>query len=243
MDDEVTRSGEDKNLGQLQLLLLRHGEVGSHNGDVPVTAAGLEYATTVGRFLGSEFPRIQILDGETLRTRQTAEAISAGARANGASVHGSRTAHSMRNPDLYVAGVRVNMVSTPAALAAQVDGFTPERAAAVPFFNGFFSAPDRIRFWLDHDKPCGETRAMVAERICCFAQSLVDLNDPGTLTVAVTHSPVLRACAIEFVGEDPGEPDWVAGLAVTVNSARSTSWRLQEALVDDGIDEHGSPDQ
>ena len=60
----------------------------------------------------------------------------------------SRVAFALRNPDLYVAGERVNMVSSAAALAEQVPGMTEDEAAVVPFFAKFFSHPDRIGWWL-----------------------------------------------------------------------------------------------
>lgn len=129
-----------------RLLLLRHGEVASHRGDVPVTEAGLAFAKEVGRRLGASEGPFSVLSGETLRTRQTALAITDGARSVGATVSDPRVSFAMRNPDIYVAGERVNMVSSPESLALQVDGLTVEKAAAVPFFREFFTATDRVGF-------------------------------------------------------------------------------------------------
>jgi hypothetical protein len=69
-----------------RLLLLRHGEVTSHRGDVAVTARGLDSAEDLGRRLAATADRIRVLTGETLRTRQTGAAIATGASAAGATV-------------------------------------------------------------------------------------------------------------------------------------------------------------
>lgn len=204
-----------------RLLLLRHGEVASHKGDVPLTQKGLEYAEKVGRILGGREKEISVLTGETLRTRQTAEAIVSGAQSVGCRVLGPKYSEAMRNPDIYVAGKRVNLVSSAEALADQITGFTTEQAGEVPFFKGFLDASDRIRYWLEHENPPGEDRVTVYRRVLNFAASLVDMNNTAFLTVAVTHSPVLRACAIGSFGNDIGEPNWVAGLSITVDSDRT----------------------
>lgn len=204
-----------------RLLLLRHGEVASHRGDVPVTGDGLALATQVGRRLAAREAELRLLSGETMRARQTAEAIADGARAAGCKVTGPNTCFAMRNPDLYVAGERVNLVSSADALAAQVAGFTPELADEVPFFHDFFRAPDRIAYWLHQPTPPGEDAAAVAQRVSNFAASLADRQGGEWMTVAVTHSPVLRACALQLIGEDPGEPQWLAGLMINIFPDRS----------------------
>jgi broad specificity phosphatase PhoE len=205
-----------------RLLLLRHGEVSSHRGDVAVTDRGLGSAENAGRRLAVVADRINVLTGETLRTRQTGAAIAAGARAAGATVDEPRVAFALRNPDIYVAGERVDMVSSAAALAEQVPGMTIEEAAAVPFFAEFFDHPDRIGWWLRLGDVPGDDAGALARRIDHFAASLPDRTaQPAELTVGVTHSPVLRACALAHLGQDPGEPEWLTGLELSVSSDRS----------------------
>src|SRR5829696_1426397 len=208
-----------------RLLLLRHGEVTSHRGDVAVTDRGLDSAEQLGRRLAATAGRIRVLIGETLRARQTGAAVATGARAAGAAVDEPRVAFALRNPDLYVAGERVDMVSSAAALAEQVPGMTVDEAAAVPFFAGFFEQPDRIGWWLRlaADVP-GDDAEAVARRIGHFAASLPDRTpQPAELTVGITHSPVLRACALAHLGHDPGEPEWLTGLELSVSSDRSVA--------------------
>jgi broad specificity phosphatase PhoE len=210
-----------------RLLLLRHGEVASHRGDVAVTDRGLDRAERVGRRLAASAGRLRVLTGETLRARQTGAAIAAGARAAGAAVEEPRVAFALRNPDLYVAGERVDMVSSAAALAEQVPGMTVDEAAAVPFFAEFFDHPDRVGWWLRLADPPGDDAGAMARRIGHFAASLPDrTTPPAELTVGVTHSPVLRACALAQLGHDPGEPEWLTGLELSVSSDRSVAaWR------------------
>jgi broad specificity phosphatase PhoE len=150
-----------------RLLLLRHGEVPSHRGDVAVTDRGLDGAKDIGRRLAAAAGRIRVLTGDTLRTRQTGAAIATGASAAGAAVGELRVAFALRNPD---------------------DAQT------------------------------------VARRIGHFAASLPDrTTQPAELTVGVTHSPVLRACAMAQLGHDPGEPEWLTGLEFSVSSDRSVA--------------------
>jgi broad specificity phosphatase PhoE len=204
-----------------RLLLLRHGEVTSHRGDVAVTDRGLEGAERLGRRLATTAGRLHVLTGGTLRARQTGAAIAAGAREAGAAVDEPRVAFALRNPDIYVAGERVEMVSSPAALAGQVPGMTVDEAAAVPFFAGFFDHPDRIGWWLRLGQVPGEDAEALARRIDHFAASLPDRTaQPAELTVGVTHSPVLRACALAHLGHDPGEPEWLTGLELSVGPDR-----------------------
>jgi broad specificity phosphatase PhoE len=207
-----------------RLLLLRHGEVASHRGDVAVTDRGLEGAEHLGRRLAAIAARIRVLTGGTLRARQTGAAIAAGASAAGAAVDEPRVAFALRNPDLYVAGERVDMVSSAAALAEQVPGMTVDEAAAVPFFAAFFDQPDRIGWWLRLADVPGDDASAVARRIGHFAASLPDrATRQAELTVGVTHSPVLRACALAHLGHDPGEPEWLAGLELSVSPGRAVA--------------------
>lgn len=210
-----------------RLYLLRHGEVTSHRGDVPVTDAGLRTAEDVGRRLaGRADGAIRVISGETRRTRDTAAAVARGAREAGAEVIEDGVAFALRNPDLYLAGVRVDMVSSEAAFAAQVPGFTETDVAKAAFFAEWLTVPDRVGWWVRHPTPPGDDAAAVATRIRSFAASLADRQDDTAFTVAVTHSPVLRACGLDVAGGDIGEPAWLAGLEAEIDADRSVRLRL-----------------
>ena len=204
-------------MSDVRLLFLRHGEVASHHGDVPVTDAGLVHAERTGKAVGaaSEEP-ISVLFGGTRRTRETAEAVVRGIGAP-ARVAGPVDAFALRNPDMYLAGSRVNMVSAPEFLAEQVPGMTREQVEAHAWWTAFMSAPDRIGWWLGQDDPPGESSADVARRLHRFARSLADAGPhSGRLVVCITHSPLLRSMLAASSGEDPGEPAYVTGALVRV---------------------------
>ena len=210
-----------------RLFLLRHGEVTSHRGDVPVTEDGLQTAVDVGRRLaGRADGAIRVISGETRRTRDTAAAVARGAREAGAEVLEDGVAFALRNPDLYLAGVRVNMVSSEEAFATQIPGFTEADVAKVEFFAQWLTVPDRVGWWVRHTSPPGDDAAAVAARIRTFASSLADREETPAFTVGITHSPVLRACALEVAGADIGEPNWLAGLEAEISGDRSVRLHL-----------------
>lgn len=213
---------------EVHLYLLRHGEVESHRGDVPITEAALDHAMEVGvRLAGAEEGPFLVLSGDTRRASQTAEKVAEGLVGSGASVEGPNVAHALRNPDLYLAGVRVNMVSSAEALASQVPGLNPEDVAGLDFYPQFFVESDRIGWWLGHDSPPGEDTADVAARVEAFARSLADPRPSRSpVVVAVTHSPLLRAVGLAALGEDIGEPGWVSGLLLTVRDTGEIETRL-----------------
>lgn len=202
----------------MQILFLRHGEVASHRGDVPVTQAGLLHAEQSGKAIAASFADpVTVFYGGTRRTRETAEAIIRGMDAF-ERVAGPIDSFALRNPDMYAAGTRVNMVSSPESLAEQVPGMTATQAAANAWWDTFFHAPDRIGWWLGQDDPPGETRDDVSARLQRFARTFADPGPyTGRLVVCVTHSPLLRSLAIGAGLPDPGELDYVTGSRVTVS--------------------------
>jgi broad specificity phosphatase PhoE len=117
-------------------------------------------------------------------------------------------------------------VSSEEAFAAQIPGFTAADVARVAFFREWLTAPDRVGWWVRHPGPPGDDAAAVAARIRTFAASLADRVDSAALTVAITHSPVLRACALDVTGGDIGEPRWLAGLEAEISTDRSVRLSL-----------------
>lgn len=212
----------------VRLYLLRHGEVESHRGDVPITPAALDQALEVGDGLaevgGGPF---LVLSGDTRRALQTAENVAGGLRRSGVSVEGPNVAHALRNPDLYLAGVRVNMVSSAEALADQVPGLAAEEVADLDFYPQFFAEADRIGWWLRHQSPPGEGASAIAERVESFARSLADPHSGRRpVVVAVTHSPLLRAVGLAALGDDIGEPPWISGLLLEVGDSGTITTSL-----------------
>lgn len=205
----------------MQLLLLRHAQVDGHRGDVPITDHGREQARRAGDWISrSGFGDIAtVLYGGTRRTRETAEEIIAGL-GDEATLASPTDSFALRNPDLYLGGERVTMVSGADMFAAQVDWLSPDDVQQVPFFAEWLVHPERIGYWLRHTAPPGDDAVSVARRINCFARSLADVPQwRGRTVIAVTHSPVLRAVGLYLRGEDPGEPPYVGGYSFTVEGS------------------------
>src|SRR5215469_4248316 len=199
------------------LILLRHGEVSSHHGDVPLTSHGRDQAEQAGLRLGElQAARASVLVGPTRRARESGVALSYGLkRANsGGAVAGPAVTAALRTPDLYLAGHRVDMVSTAAHFAEQVPGVTEAQVTSVAFYAEFIAAADRIGHWLHHADPPGDSAANVACRIRHFANSLSYVG--ADLVVGITHSPVLRALSLHQARTDPGEPNYLHGYAVWI---------------------------
>lgn len=203
----------------VRVYLLRHGEVSSHGGDVPITSAARKQAADTGSWLAACVPGvIAVLCGETRRAQETAEHLREGIEKGGGGTEGPTVAHALRNPDLYLAGYRVNMVSSHDAFAAQVPGLEAGEVADLDFYSQFVAAPDRIGWWLQHADPPGEGASSVAARIRAFARSLTNPYRPERrVFAAVTHSPLLRAVGLDALGYDIGEPDWISGLVLEVD--------------------------
>ncbi|MEM9344151.1 MAG: histidine phosphatase family protein [Pseudomonadota bacterium] len=202
------------------LAFLRHAKVPSHKGDMPLTAdanADIEAAVPGLQALAEEGDDFLFFGTRTNRSRQTAEALRAAIAPGSPEV---LPAWGLRNPDLYLAGARVEMGSTPEFLASQSEHLPlpPGAVSEHPFFGAFLTAPDRIEYWVHHETPPGENAAAVAKRVLQFAASFLDVPSERNLVVAcVTHSPVMRAILTTGRGlEDPGEPGWVEAIILEV---------------------------
>jgi len=124
----------------------------------------------------------------------------------------------IRNPDIYVAGTRIELVSTAEAVVEQLppSSLNPEQVAQLPFLHGYWADPDRIGYWVNHPNPPGEDADTVARRLLTFALSLLDLpRDQPLRYICVTHSPPIRAFLRRYLlGYDPGEPEYLEAVNV-----------------------------
>lgn len=205
---------------------VRHGEVASHRGDIPVTAPGLVVARERGLRLGEQVEageEIHFLHTRTRRTLQTAEAIRDGLAeavsrrgTPGVDLRPPRLAEAIRNPDVYLGGLRVEMVSTPEAMAEQTGavGLDPAALATVAFWPEFWASRDRIGYWLACLEPPGEDARAVARRLWAYALSLRQIpHRRPQRYVCVTHSGPMRAFLRTYLhGFDPGEPNFSEGI-------------------------------
>lgn len=226
----------------LAIHVLRHGKVTSHRGDVPLADDADEaiavQADRLAALIGPD-EHIVVLATATRRSLETAERLCARLAAGrpDMDIAVARIEPAMRNPDLYLAGHRVEMMSTGDAVAAQLPPglMSGAEVEAHPFFNGFFNAPDRIGYWLTHTDPPGENPAAVARRVLAYCRSLADVSrSRATRIVAVTHSPVMRAVIVKAMGlADPGEPGWVEAVDLVVGRDRESfafrDWQVPAA--------------
>lgn len=213
----------------VKLSFLRHAKVPSHEGDMPLTEdsrADIDAAVPRIMCRAADSDRFLFLATRTNRSRQTAEAIRTAIAPDTPEV---QQAWGLRNPDLYLAGARVEMMSTAEAIAAQVKqpALAPEDVMANPFFHGFLTHKDRIGYWLTHPNPPGESAAQVGERVLQFARSFPVGEGAGLFVICVTHSPVLRALLLALGIEDPGEPGWVEAVEIDVTDA-GLSYRFRD---------------
>ena len=227
------------------LLILRHGAVASHRGDVPLTDEGrLQAERMGGRLASQDVGSVEILVAPTRRARQTGHMIMRGMRATRRStaVTTPQVAAALRNPDLFLAGHRVEMVSTAAAFARQVPGMTVADVIGVEFFATFLECDDRIGYWLHHANPPGDDRAAVAARVRHFALNLgAAVAGLPDVVVGVTHSPVLRALATHFLGSDPGEPDYLDGYALRRRGDGSQDLEIRRCALAESESWQGGP--
>ena len=218
---------------------IRHGQVASHRGDVPLTDEGIAQSRERGRILAEDLSPgeiVHFMHAPTLRTRRTVEEV----RVTMADILGTDSdldllevseQQAIRNPDLFVAGQRVEMVSSVDALADQLS--EPPVASAMlsehPFFKEFWTSHDRIGYWVDHPDPPGENAAAVARRQITFATSLRELmEDRPKRYVLSTHSPVLRAILTCYLEKDPGEPEYLESIDFILSKGRPAELRFRD---------------
>lgn len=206
---------------------IRHGHIASHNGDVPLTEEGIAQAQEKGRNLAGHLSAgeiVRFMHAPTLRTRQTVEEVREGMRSalkvgSDVDLADLREQPAIRNPDLFVAGQRVEMVSSAGALSEQLTtpSVDPALLSEHPFFSVFWASRDRIGYWLGHRDPPGEDPVAVGRRQMAFALSLPEAGGGApTRYVLSTHSPVLRAILLSYLGEDPGEPEHLESVDLTI---------------------------
>ncbi len=227
----------------LRVHLVRHGQVASHRGNLPLTEEGRLQMDAAGQRFAQALQASEVVSILHAPTRRTAESASRlhESLQRGLDEMSKRQIQllapaeeqAIRNPDIYVAGVRVEMVSSAEALAEQVPAsdLGPDELAQLPFWRGFWDAPDRIGFWVGHPDPPGEDADTVARRLLTFAASLFDLPHPHPRrTICVTHSPLLRAFLRRYLfSYDPGEPAYAESIDLAFATDGSLTVRYRDS--------------
>src|SRR5919206_621693 len=146
------RSREVDSVSTVRIHWLRHGKIASHRGNVPLTEEGLAQAREKGRALAEDVSPgevVHFMHAPTLRTQQTVEEVRASMEEALGSDSGVELLEvseqwAIRNPDLFVAGQRVEMVSSVEALTEQLSAppVDPETIANHLFFSAFLTSSD-----------------------------------------------------------------------------------------------------
>ena len=218
---------------------LRHGKIASHRGNVPLTEEGQAQARERGRVLAEDISFREIvhfMHAPTLRTQQTVEEVRASVEealgsGSGVELFEASEQWAIRNPDIFVAGQRIEMVSSVEALSEQLSAppVDPETLTSHPFFSAFLASSDRIGYWVEHTDPPGEDTVAVARRQMTFAMSLLDKQEDRPVRyVLATHSPVLRAILLCYLKEDPGEPQHLEPIDLTLSSGEAPELRFRD---------------
>jgi broad specificity phosphatase PhoE len=225
-------------LSTVRVHWVRHGKIASHRGNVPLIDEGVAQARERGRLLAENLSAgeiVHFMHAPTLRTRQTVEEIRASmdealGPSGDANLLKVSEQWAIRNPDLYVASQRVEMVSSADALAEQLSAppVGPEALSEHPFFREFWASPDRIGYWVEHPDPPGEDTVAVARRQMTFAMSLAERPENKPIRyILSTHSPVLRAILLCYTEEDPGEPGYLEPIDLILSRNRSPELRFR----------------
>ena len=220
----------------VRFLMLRHGRVAHHRGDVPLTDMGTAQAEAAGKWFASEGIEIAgLLSGETLRTRDTAEKFAAAYRgASGVALPDPAVSFGLRNPDLYLGGQRINLGEWAEFLASQAPGVDPAAVETSVFYGGLMAAKDRVGHWLEHGNVPGENAHDVGRRVDVLIRSLVDVEAwRGKTVVGISHSPVMRAVRFNHWGEYSKEPPFLHGYSLTVHESGAIDFALFETDLGD----------
>ncbi len=219
----------------LQVHWMRHAKVASHQGNLPLTSEGRRQVEDAGRHFSRKLVPgevVSLLHAPTRRTRESAlilysSMVEALDYVEQPEVYllPPMEHWAIRNPDIYIAGTRIELVSTAEAVVEQLppSSLNPQQVAQLPFLRGFWADPDRIGYWVSHPNPPGEDADTVARRLLTFALSLLDLpRDQPLRYICVTHSPPIRAFLRRYLlGYDPGEPEYLEAVNVDFDTYSS----------------------
>ncbi|SRR5436190_5885304 len=207
---------------------VRHAKVASHQGNLPLTDEGRRQVEDAGRqFSRKLLPGevVSLLHAPTRRTRETtlilySSMVETLDYVKQPEVYLSPPMEhwAIRNPDIYIAGTRIELVSTAEAVVEQLppSSLNQEQVAQLRFLRGYWADPDPIGYWVSHPHPPGEDADTVARRLLTFALSLLDVpRAQPRRYICVTHSPTMRAFLRRYLlGHDPGEPGYLESVDI-----------------------------
>ena len=210
----------ERGICRTEIVVMRHGHVAHHaddnvqlteQGRCAVLEAGVRLAGTI-----EDGTTVNIFYSDCVRTRETAEELTRGfasgltaEKKTKVNIRSPRPEPGIRNFVFYIDGKEI----------PPLDGMHPSLPAQTehhPYLRKYWSAQDRIGYWLNHPHIAAETPAAVVERLTNYFTSLLDSRFPE-LFIMVTHSGIMRAFLRQSLGDDPGEPEFCETFCVNVN--------------------------
>lgn len=210
-----------------EVWLLRHAEVASYEGDHALTERGVSQARAAGESLAAELDGddVELRCAPSMRAEQTAEHVGAALRDRGVGVGRAVVDRGFENFRVALDGeVVAHDRMRPALRDAD-----PAVAAWTHEVSRFAAIHDRgddpITWWLTQPTLALEPAALVVRRLW---RTLAALG--AARTVVCTHSGPMRALAAYAVGRDPGEPEHLERIAISLDEPRATvSYRADTA--------------
>jgi len=196
-----------------EVWLLRHGEIGSYEGDHGLTARGIAQAHAAGEAAAHELAdgSVELLHARSARAEETAAHVGGALRGAGIDLSGPDPDPGFDNFAVAIAGdvfphdrLRVAIVE-----ARRREDWPPAHPAdwereAHRFAYIHDGGGDPIGWWLTQPTLAYEPPGRVVRR---FWRALAALAARGAERVIVcTHSGCMRALAAEAAGRDLGEP-------------------------------------
>lgn len=214
-----------------EVLVLRHGETKGYHDDVGLTPLGEQQAHDAGRALaerlgggGDAGLRVRLRHAPTARAAATATSLRTalvGAVETGVEIGESAPdAHFDSLRFLHDGRARESSSVAARRLAFTPDGRVPDWVTEYDRFDTDYGAASRlggpIDRWMTAITRHFEPPQVIVYRAWAGVRSLAGDADPGSLTVVLSHSALLRAVAATAIGADPGEPVNLETLAITV---------------------------
>jgi broad specificity phosphatase PhoE len=216
---------KDKTI-KVKIVVVRHGHVANHQGDVALLPEGRLAAFNAGFHFADQVAdssAITVLYSPTLRTRETAQELASGLISgllvqNKTQARVSLPRHARARAAICNFQFIIDGQQTPPTDSMHAS--LPASAAHNLFFQGFWEAKqDPIGYWLNHPSENAEPPAIVAARLGAFIVSLLNAASSDVYFL-VTHSGPMRAFLRQALGADPGEPDFCEAFQVDASGVR-----------------------
>lgn len=227
--------------GALEVLLVRHGETRSYTSDAGLTARGRQQAEQKATEMAATLcdrRTVRFFHAPTARARETAKVIYGALsralppQAAGLTLVAPTASDGFRNLHVVTNGAAMDPTQLfPAYLAAieRMDRDPATMPGWVVDMERFWGRPKRaidpIRTWLTSPLPSFEPPGTVVLRFWAAIDRLRTTRRIARrdMVVVATHSGPMRAVMAAAFGSDPGEPENLEHVGITVEQDSSTA--------------------